>query len=295
MCSFNSEKYIRESLDSMLGQTLQDIEVLLVDDGSTDGTLSYLRSVQDSRLKLIALERNQGLIHARMTGFRAAQSELIAIMDADDIAHPQRLQKQYEVLHGRQADVCGSFHVSLNESDGRRKLKPSFVDSNDLRALLTIYSPLCNPSVSFRRSILDHIAYNPAYQHAEDYGFWCDISLADFSFHNVPQALLTYRVHGGQISQVKLDAARAAFQRAQAHYLTHLLGWDGVPHALPFLQRIRVASRFLKRLSSRLGPLSFAACYQLYAEFQHRRNGLLTIFTRLERAMVSLYAATVWK
>ena len=279
----------------MLCQTLQDIEVIVVDDGSTDGTLAYLQSVKDLRLKLIALEQNQGLIHARMTGFYAAKSDLVAIMDADDIAHPQRLQLQYEVLNSKLADVCGSYHVSLHETDGRRRMKPSFVKNSDLRALLTIYSPLCNPSVSFRRSILENIAYKVEYRHAEDYGFWCDISLADFNFYNIPQALLTYRVHGGQVSQIKIAAAKDAFKRAQSNYINRLIGWDMVPHAIPFTRRLRVAMRYLKVLSARVGPLSFAACYELYAEFQYRRNGIFTLSTRLERAMVSLYAAAVWK
>jgi len=291
ICSFNSRKYIQPAVESILNQTLQDIEIIVVDDGSTDGTLEYLLAIQDPRLHVIALTKNGGLINARMIGFRQARSEFIAVMDADDIADGRRLELQLEVLKNHKADVCGSFHVSLRNSDGYKRFKPAFVNNNDLRALLTIYSPLCNPSVSFRRSILDSIGYKLEYMHAEDYGFWCDISLANYSFYNIPEPLLTYRVHESQVSQVKLGAARASFDLARKNYIFILLGLTYVPQSMHFIQRIYLANKFLKILTLRVGPLSFRACYEIYAEFQFRRNGLLTVFTRLERTLASLYAA----
>jgi hypothetical protein len=174
-------------------------------------------------------------------------------------------------------------------------MKPSLVRNADLRAMLTLYSPLCNPSVSFRRSLLENVGYDPQYLHAEDYAFWCELSLRNHSFINIPEPLLTYRVHAGQISQVRIDAAREAFRLAQRRYIQGLLGLDVIPGPLPFAQRRHVATDFIHRLARRLGPLSFRACYELYASFQFRRNGLATVTTRFERLAVALYASRVWR
>jgi glycosyltransferase involved in cell wall biosynthesis len=295
ICSYNAEAFLPAALNSILQQSLQAIEILVVDDGSRDGTVDYLRSVRDTRLRLIVLEQNVGLLQARMLGFRQARAPYIAVMDADDIAAPLRLERQYQVLSEGQVDVCGSFHYSWNAQTGRRRMKPSLVRNADLRAMLTLYSPLCNPSVSFRRSLLDEVGYEAQYLHAEDYAFWCALSLRDHRFACIPEPLLTYRVHAGQISQVRLDAAREAFSLAQRRYIQGLLGLDLVPGPLPFDQRRRVATDFIHCLASRLGRLSFRACYELYASFQFRRNGLVTLATRLERLVVALYASSIWR
>ena len=88
LCTYNAQPYLDECIQSLLQQTFHDFELIIVDDGSRDGTLAYLNALTDPRIRVIPLDTNQGLIFARTTGFDAAKGRYTAIMDADDIAHP---------------------------------------------------------------------------------------------------------------------------------------------------------------------------------------------------------------
>jgi len=289
LCTYNAETYLDECIQSLLNQTFPDFELIIVDDGSRDGTLTYLEKLQDPRVRLIVLDSNHGLVHARTRGFEAANGRYIAVMDADDIAAPTRLEEQFRAMEENGLDVCGSFHTTLDNATGKRRTRKGHSSDSDIRALLTIYSPLCNPSTSLKASIVRLTGYNREYTHAEDYGLWCDIAAHGGKFHNIPLQLLTYRVHPGQVSQVKQEAARNAFCKIQSRYVLQLIGFQYVPHSMPFFERLRQAWTFMQKLNARIPGISFSANYQIYAEFQFRRNGWLTLPTRLERALIALW------
>lgn len=289
LCTYNAKTYLDECIQSLLNQTFSDFELIIVDDGSSDGTLAYLEGIQDPRVKLVRLGRNHGLIHARTQGFQAASGRYIAVMDADDIAAPNRLEEQFRAMEKGGLDVCGTFHTTLDNATGKRRIRKGHSSDSDIRALLTIYSPLCNPSTSLTTRILQETGYNTEYTHAEDYGLWCEIAARGGRFHNIPSPLLTYRVHASQVSQVKQEAARNSFRKIQHRYVSQLTGLDYVPSSMPFSQRLNIAWTFMKKLNTRIPNISFSANYQIYAEFQFRRNGWLTLTTRLERALVAFW------
>lgn len=293
LCTFNSIEYIAQCVNSLLNQTLTDFELIVVDDGSTDGTIDYLAQLDDSRIRLQILGKNHGLIYARTQAFAAAQADYIALMDADDIAHPQRLEEQWRVLATGAVDVCGTRYQTLDTANKRLRKRSSYLHDADLRALLTIYCPLCNPTVSFKRSLLEVAAYQDAFRHAEDYAFWTALSAADRVFHIVPRHLLTYRMHSQQVSRVQSPAARDSFLKAQALYVQALLGCATAPQSMRFAERLDSGWRFMKALNCRLPGTSVAANYEIYAEFQHRRNGWRTPFLRLERLTVALLSSLV--
>lgn len=289
LCTYNAETYLDACIQSLLNQSLQDFELIIVDDGSSDGTLAYLERIRDHRVRLIRLDRNHGLIYARSKGFEVASGRYIALMDADDIAAPQRLAAQLLAMEQKGLDVCGSFHTTLDSSTGKRRARKGHSSDSDIRALLTIYSPLCNPSTSLSASIIRTTGYNTEYPHAEDYGLWCDIAAKGGRFHNIPEQLLTYRLHPSQISKVKQETARKSFSKIQARYVTQLTGLNYIPHAMGFSQRMHLAAKFMRVLNRQLKGISFSANYEIYAEFQFRRNGWLTLPTRLERAIAALW------
>jgi glycosyltransferase involved in cell wall biosynthesis len=289
LCTYNAEPYLDECIQSLLHQTHTDFELIIVDDGSRDGTLPYLRALTDPRVRLIQLETNHGLIFARSRGIDEATGRYIAIMDADDIAHPQRLEEQLKVLETGQVDVCGSFHISLDSVSGKRRTRKSFTSDSDIKALLTIYCPLCNPSTSVKADILRQHRYNTEYPHAEDYGLWCDIAAHNGRFHNLAKPLLTYRLHPGQVSKVKRETAFNSFQKIQARYIESLTGQAIVPQAMPLSQRLQHGLTFMRTINLKIHGISFRANYELYAEFQYRKNRWLTIPTRLERMLVAFW------
>lgn len=289
LCTYNAEAYLDECVQSLLKQTFPDFELIIVDDGSSDGTLTYLENIPDPRVKLIQLKKNYGLIYARTKGVEAASGRYIALMDADDIASPRRLEAQWQAMEDKGLDVCGTFHATLNNTTGERRARKGHVKDSDIRALLTIYSPLCNPSTSVKSSTLRETAYSTENPHAEDYGLWCDIAAKGGRFHNIPDQLLTYRVHDSQVSKVKQATARQSFLKIQARYARHVTQLDYVPHAMVFSRRWQLATRFMRALNMQIPGVSFSANYQIYAEFQFRRNGWLTLTTRLERALAALW------
>jgi glycosyltransferase involved in cell wall biosynthesis len=290
LCTYNAEAYLDQCLQSLLQQTYADFELIIVDDGSSDGTLPYLRSLADPRIRLITLETNHGLIFARNRGFDESKGRYIAIMDADDIADPQRLEEQLKVLDSGEVDVCGSFHVSLDSVSGKRRTRRSPTSDSDIRALLTIYCPLCNPSTTVRTDVLRKHRYNSAYPHAEDYGLWCDIAADGGKFRNIKRPLLTYRLHPGQVSKLKKQTASHSFQMIRTRYVETLIAQTSVPRSMPLAQRLRDGMDYMRLLNLRISGISFQANYQLYAEFQFRKNGWLTIPTRLERMLVAFWA-----
>src|SRR5690349_9241462 len=95
---YNGEKYLREAIDSILAQTLTDFEFLIIDDGSKDRSVDIIKSYADPRINLVKNEVNLGISKTLNRGIEIAAAEFIARMDADDISHPTRLQKQYDYL-----------------------------------------------------------------------------------------------------------------------------------------------------------------------------------------------------
>ena len=95
---YNGEKYIGEAISSVLSQTYGDLEVIVVDDGSSDGSKDLVRAIRDSRVRLMEHDVNRGIAVARNTGIRHARGEYVAFLDQDDYWHPEKLEKQIEVL-----------------------------------------------------------------------------------------------------------------------------------------------------------------------------------------------------
>ena len=133
--------------------------------------------------------------------------------------------------------------------------------------------------------------YNSAYPHAEDYGLWCDIAADGGKFRNIKRPLLTYRLHPGQVSKLKKETASHSFQTIRTRYVETLIAQATVPRSMPLGQRLRHGLDYMRALNLKIPGISFKANYQLYAEFQFRKNGWLTIPTRLERMLVAFWAS----
>lgn len=219
---YNAAAHLQETLDSLSMQTLRDFECIAIDDGSTDATRAILEAhaAIDPRFKVISRE-NRGLIATLNEGIAAAQCEWIARMDADDIAHPARLEKQLAHIEQTGADVCGSWIRFFGDRQGEWRMP---VEDSAIRVYLMFNSPLAHPTVLARTSLMSAHPYDPANQHAEDYGLWCTLAQAGAKFANVPEVLLDYRTHAGQITQSRSDALLASAQQSRARY---------IPAALP--------------------------------------------------------------
>jgi hypothetical protein len=199
----NGASFLREALDSILQQTFADFELLVINDGSTDETSSLLQRCGDERLAVVENESNLGVIASLNRGLALARGEYVARMDADDIALPSRLEKQFQLLRlSPRTGLCGTWFRIFG--DGRSTIVHPPVRADDMAARLFYESPLGHPTVMFRRALFEKhgLRYSPEYPHAEDYELWTRVAEIT-ELANVPQVLLHYRSHGAQVTSVE--------------------------------------------------------------------------------------------
>jgi glycosyltransferase involved in cell wall biosynthesis len=286
MPAYNSERYIAEAIESVLSQTYKNFELVIFDDGSTDRTREIIDRYTDDRIVRLYSDKNQGLIAARNNIAQVARGKYLALLDADDRALPERFAIQVNYLETHDVDICGADHWTLNQDGGEIKPSKQRHTNADIRALLTICSPLCNPAIMGKVEIFKKFPYLKSYLHAEDYCLWTEISLAGYRFGNIKRKLIVYRLHSTQTSVNYLEVAKNAFYQSQSRYIKQL-GIQFHPRAMPFTERLKMAIGFMREINQIIPNISIGANCELYARFQFRGNGVLTPFTRLERILVA--------
>ena len=290
MTAFNAGDYIGDAIQSLLRQTYTNFELLVLDDGSIDNSREIVDSFHDERINKVYNEKNEGLVAARNRLVRLSRGKYIAFLDADDRAFPQRLQKQVEFLESSNISICGTGHFTLEELTGHIKTSKQLNNDPDIRALITVCSPLCNPSIMILAEVLKKFPYKPGNDGAEDYALWQELALAGYKFANLSDILITYRLHELQITKRQSGRIKAIFFKCQENYLEGLgIPLENRPRSLYFLERVLIAPRFLFLLNRSIKNISYIANCQIYSRFQFRGNGLLTPFTRLERYLVSFW------
>jgi glycosyltransferase involved in cell wall biosynthesis len=175
--AYDNAGTIRQAVDSILGQTVADLELIVLDDGSTDDTGTVVRGVEDERVRYLQLE-HMGIARSLNLGIEEAGSAYVAVQDADDWSEPQRLERQLEVLQ-RQPDVAvvGGLMREVDEN-GRELVPRTGHGVGDVDALLMRYNPLPNSCAAYRReAVLAVGGYDPRYRYAAEYDLW--LRLAD--------------------------------------------------------------------------------------------------------------------
>jgi len=292
MPAYNSELYIAEAIKSILNQSYQNIELIIFDDGSSDKTRRVIESFSDPRIIKILSDQNYGVVRARNEMIDKARGQYIALMDADDIADPLRLEKQLASLESGESDLCGSAQWVLDEVTGQlKKSKDKFTDS-DLRSLLSVYCGLCNSAMMGRAEIFKRFKYDTSILTSEDYYLWVQMAAAGYRFLNLKERLITYRRYPAQTSSIHLDKFKLTTIEVRKKYL-ELLGMSSelYPHQLPWPKRVAAGAGLLRALNKQFPGISLQANSEIYARFQYRKNGLWTPFTRLERLLLALWAA----
>jgi glycosyltransferase involved in cell wall biosynthesis len=196
---YNGERYLSEAIDSILAQTFVDFELIIIDDGSTDASLDILRDYEkrDARIRLIYRE-NSGLVMTLNEIIDLARGIWIARMDQDDIAMPQRFEKQMQWLEQTGVDICGSW-VQFFGVSGQRILKHPCSDAA-IKMNLLFGSPLAHPTVFMKTELIKNLRYDPVWDKAEDYDLWERADRDGWKMTNIPEVLLLYRQHDAQIS-----------------------------------------------------------------------------------------------
>lgn len=191
---FNDSKYLKSAIASILAQSFQDFELLVIDDGSTDESPAILGSYTDKRMKVIRLPQNKGRPYARNIALDNATGEYLAWMDGDDISHPQRLEKQVVFLDAHpQVDICGCALQCFHEQKGVLRYPRT---PEQIRAEIIWDSMIPNAAACMRLDRLrkSRLRYCEEFLRVEDYGFWIDALLgARLQAMNMPDVLYQWR------------------------------------------------------------------------------------------------------
>lgn len=224
---YNTAATLDEALSSILGQTLKNLEVVAVDDGSSDGTLEMLNAWAEREARVRVLRReHEGLIPALNAGLAACRAPLIARMDADDRSHPERLALQADWL-ARRPDLAavGCLVQGVPEGDVREGFRiylewlNSLVSPEEIARQIFVESPLAHPSVMIRREWLARAGGYQDHGWPEDYDLWLRLHLLGARFAKVPQALFDWREHPGRLTRTDSRYSVENFLRAKTHYL----------------------------------------------------------------------------
>ena len=203
MSVFNGERHLRAAIDSILKQTFQDFEFIIIDDGSTDRTNDIIRSFSDFRIRLFNNEKNIGLTRSLNKGIDLCRGEYIARMDGDDVSLPMRLEKQVEfMMINKDVGISGAWNRSIGQNLGVICHYP--VEDSDIRCMLLFNNTFCHPTLIMRREFIQTygLSYDSKLQYAQDYDLVVRGS-EHFLLANIPEVLLHYRLHPAQIAKNK--------------------------------------------------------------------------------------------
>jgi glycosyltransferase involved in cell wall biosynthesis len=195
---YNCELYIAEAIGSILHQTYQNFEFLIIDDASNDTTVSIIKTFEDPRIHLIEKPKNSGYTESLNYGLRIAKGKYIARMDGDDVSLPERLKVQVAYMEAHPEVVaCGAFYTIMDQ--GSVKVLPK--DHEAIKVCLLDQTCFAHPVVMLRKAVLDtcHLHYDVTKEPAEDYALWVTL-LKYGKLYNIDKVLLQYRIHEQQVS-----------------------------------------------------------------------------------------------
>jgi glycosyltransferase involved in cell wall biosynthesis len=204
---YNSVKYVAEAVNSLLSQSFTNFELIIVNDASTDGSADVLTNFNDGRIKLFNNHQNRGIVYSRNRGLAEARGKFIAQFDSDDIAMPDKFEKQIDFLKKNPGfGMVGSW-VRMIDGEGklmkekwRLPAKPELIP-----AIMLFRNYFVQSTVVARVDAIPEGGYKAAFDVGEDYVMWIEIA-KKHKVWNLPEYLINYRVHG--MSTMNYDTNR---------------------------------------------------------------------------------------
>lgn len=206
MSAFNAEKYLHESLDSILNQDFRDFEFLIVNDASTDKTKEIIESCKDQRIVIINNAKNSGLTRSLNVALNSAKGEYVARQDADDISLPNRLSAQVDFLEKHPAVGFVGSYASMIDSHGKEfgQWKMPVTDK-DIRRVISAQGCFCHGAVMFRNQLVKNTGgYRGQFKYAQDLDLWLRLS-ERCQMANIDKILYRMRRSADSITRNKLE------------------------------------------------------------------------------------------
>lgn len=272
---YNCELYIQAAVESILNQTYTDFEFLIIDDASTDATLSIIKSYTDSRIKIIEKPVNSGYTNSLNYGLTIAKGKYIARMDGDDISYPERFAKQITFLDANpDVVVCGTtYKIVGNDKKIRLPEKHNEIAIGFLKG-----NCISHPSVMIRKECLDTflIQYDTSKEPAEDYHLWIQL-LVYGKLCNLPDVLLEYRVYGNQVSKKRAIVQKKSDIAAKFRMFQYLnIAWNSIER------------EFLERQFGKTEPITFKDL-EVFKQIQYKLEKANQVIAFFENQLFQLY------
>ncbi|MFC1566571.1 glycosyltransferase family 2 protein [bacterium] len=196
MSVLNEEKYLVESIESILNQTFSDFEFIIIDDGSKDSTAEIIKryAAKDSRITCIHHAKPKGLAVSLNEGIKVSKGEYIARMDGDDVSLRTRFEKQINFLQKhKDYGLAGTFYNDIDEHGMQLARKQNPEKWDDIKKAMFFYNPIAHPTSMIRKSVFNEVGlYNETFQTSQDYELFSRI-FRKYKMYNVPEYLLIRR------------------------------------------------------------------------------------------------------
>lgn len=280
---FNGADYLRESIASIVEQTYPNIEIIVIDDCSSDNSAALIESMDVNNIQFIRNQINSGVSASRNIGIRAAKGKYIAFMDADDVSVPHRIEMQVSFLEANsECGLISSAYETFEENllSGKRSLKLLPSDPDYIAARLLFQCVICCPAAMLRADIIRQHAlfFDESLSMCEDWDLWYRMSQVT-RISNVEDVLLYYRKHSSNSSKKRVDMHRSTVRLFQRSFRDHGVNVIGLFNDNCYLKGraefnafIESAERFAKqnRVGQRFSEKEIvtASAYVLYEVYK---------------------------
>lgn len=301
---YNGTRYLERAAGSILQQTHRDLELIVLDDGSTDGSGAMAEALGDSRVRVIRSERNQGLATTLNRGLREARGSIVARQDADDLSHPRRLEKQVAFLESnRDIGLLGSQAWLMDERGHCFGVLEHACGHESLVWELSFDNAFVHSSVAFRRdaALTGCGGYDESWAYNQDYDLWLRLAPRT-RLANLPERLVALRSHRASMTQTMGAESATANRLLLARSLSSVLG-EMPADAVELVARAREGMdvsdlrRLLPLLENWVGSYRAFLTSESQADFRRTvaRQYLQLAFTRrgrtARRIILALWAA----
>lgn len=290
MSVYNGEEYLSEAIDSVLGQSFTDFELIIINDCSTDSTSDILAhyTALDSRVKVHTNEVNLRLPSSLNKALSIAQGKYIARMDADDICLPDRLEKQYTFMETHRDIALSSCRfmtlkngvISSGGCGGR-------TDHESIKALLLVTNPILHPGIIAKADIIRALGYDKNFTCTEDMELWSRFVMAQHKLEILPEYLMIYRLHDKQITETTKERQRGEIIAIQKRYYAEWLEgmsedlWNFYVNGIYFrdeadIEKFCTFFKWIKSVNGRIGKIDEdALCYAMFEILaEYKRKGI---------------------
>ena len=222
---YNTAPFLKEAMESVLNQTEQDFEFIIINDASTDDSKQVIEQFTDPRIRFINNDKNLGLAVSLNKGIRAARGKFVARMDGDDVSMPNRFEEQLKEIKkaDRKSIICSTCILIDEQGNkiGKWKDDSKYCTPAEIRKQLPNNNCIVHPSILVRRELLSEFFYDPEQQESEDYDLWLRMASDEVQFVKITTPLVLHRIRKHSFTRQRQQNVFFKLFRVKIVFLFH--------------------------------------------------------------------------